>query len=266
MGNFIKTVDRSLYREYQMEKFKETSHSNTPAPDFTWAKSKPVFNTTQKINLPTIEELSVEHFARKYLVDRKIPPEKLYFADDFKSFVEEMLPDYDKTLIAGEKRIIIPFYDEKNTLLGFQGRAIGESKVKYITVKLDDDNRKIFGLDTVDFTKKIYVVEGPLDSLFLQNSLATMDASLTNIVSVLGDHDYVFVFDNESRNAAIVRHMKRAIDMQKNICIWPKNVVEKDINDMVCAGMIGGDIQGIIDRNTHCGLKAKLEFELWKKV
>jgi len=270
MGNFIKSIDHSLYREYQMEKFKESSHSNVKVPDFSEVKtSRPVFNTSAKINLPTITSLSEDHAAKRYLIDRKFPRNRmddLYFSADFKGFVEEIWPECDKTLIAGEKRIIIPFYNEKNTLLGFQGRAISESKVKYITIKLDDDNRKIFGLDKVDFTKRIYVVEGPLDSLFLQNSLATMDASLTNIVPVLGDHDYVFVFDNEPRNKDIVRHMKRAIDMQKNICIWPKNIVEKDINDMVCAGMIGSDIQGIIDRNTHCGLKAKLEFELWKKV
>ena len=269
MGNLIKTIDPSLYREYQMEKFKETSHSNAKAPDFSEFKSKPVFNIKTKINLPTIVELPADHDARKYLASRKVPEpalEKLYYAANFKSFVEEIKPDYDKDLIAGEKRIIIPFYDEKNILLGFQGRSIGESKIKYITVKLHDDNRKIFGLDVVDFTKKIYVVEGPLDSLYLVNGIATMDAALYSVIAMLGDHDYVFVFDNEPRNPDIVRRMKRTIDMQKNICIWPKNIVEKDINDMVCAGMTGGDIQGIIDRNTHNGLKAKLEFELWKKV
>ena len=269
MGNFIKAIDPSLYREYQMEKFKETSHSNVKEPDFSAFKTKPVFNITTKINLPTIKELPEDHHARKYLAKRKVPKaalEKLYYAADFKAFVDELLPDYDKKLIAGEKRIIIPFYDEKNILLGFQGRAIGESKIKYITIKLHDDNRKIFGLDVVDFSKRVYVVEGPLDCLYLDNGIATMDAALYNVIPVLGDHDYVFVFDNEPRNPDIVRHMKRTIDMQKNICIWPKNIVEKDINDMVCSGMTGSDIQGIIDRNTHCGLKAKLEFELWKKV
>jgi len=267
MGNLIKTVDPSLYRQYQMEKFKETSHSNTRAPDFAWAKSKPVFDTSVKINLPTIASLPADHHAKKYLTDRKIPKlDKLYYAADFKAFVEEVLPNYDKTLIAGEKRIIIPFYDEKNILLGFQGRAIGASKVKYITIKLHDDNQKIFGLDVVDFKKRVYVVEGPLDSLYLDNGIAMMDASLYNVIPMLGSHEYVFIYDNEPRNKDIVKHMKKTIDLQKNICIWPKNIAEKDINDMICSGMTGSEIQSIIDRNTHNGLKAKLEFELWKKV
>lgn len=269
LGNLIKAIDPSLYRQYQMEKFKETSHSNVKAPDFSMYKTKPVFDNAIKINLPTIDSLPSEHHAKKYLSDRKIPKpamEKFYYAADFKSFVEEVLPNYDKKLIAGEKRIIIPFYDEKNILLGFQGRAIGTSKVKYITIKLNDDNRKIFGLDTADFTKRVYVVEGPLDSLYLNNGIATMDAALYSVVPMLGDHDYVFVFDNEPRNADVVRHMKRTIEMKKNICIWPKNIVEKDINDMICAGMTGSEIQSIIDRNTFNDLRAKLEFDTWRKA
>jgi hypothetical protein len=127
-------------------------------------------------------------------------------------------------------------------------------------------NGKTGGINVVDLAKRVYVVEGPLDCLYLDNGIAMMDAALYNVVPMLGDHDYVFVFDNEPRNAEIVRHMKKAIDMQKNICIWPKNISEKDINDMILSGMTGSEIQGIIDRNTHCGLKAKLEFENWRKV
>ena len=269
-GNFVKAVDPSLFREYQMEKFKESSHSNVKVPDFSAFKtSKPVFNTSPKINLPTIASLSEDHAAKRYLVERRLPSSEmnsLFFSADFKGFVEEIWPECDKELISGEKRIIVPFYDENKVLLGFQGRSIGESKIKYITIKLHEDNRKIFGLDRIDFTKKIYVVEGPFDSLFLNNCIATMDASLYNIISVLGDHNYVFVYDNEPRNSAIVRHMKRTIEMKKNICIWPKNIVEKDINDMICSGMTSSDIQSIIDRHTHEDLKAKLEFELWKKL
>ena len=266
-GNFLKTLDPSLYREYQLEKYKETAHSNTKIPDFELAKTKPIF--LKKINLPTINSLPADHAARQFLTKRKIPSkffDDLYYAQDFKSFVYEMIPDCDKTLIAGENRIIIPFYDEKNNLLGFQGRAIIDSRIKYITIKLDDDNKKVFGLERIDFTKKIYVVEGPLDSLFLNNSIAMMDASLYNAVSIVGNYDYVFIYDNEPRNHDIVKHMSKTIKLKKNICIWPKNIVEKDINDMILSGMNGSEVQGIIDSNTFEDLKAELEFKLWKKV
>lgn len=265
LGNFLKLVDMSLYREYQMERFKNESSGNTAAPDFTIAKTKPIFK--KKIDLPTITSLSEEHVAKRYLVNRKIPRvlfDDIYFTNDFEGFVKEMLPDYEKTLYK-ESRIIFPFYDEKKNLLGFQGRAVGESKLKYITVKLDDENRKIFGLDRVDFSKRIYVVEGPIDSLFLQNGVATMDASLYTISLALGNYDYVFIHDNEPRNAAIVKQMEKTIGQNKNIFIWPQNVVAKDVNDWILTGATPSEIQSIIDKNTFQGLRAKLEFERWKK-
>jgi hypothetical protein len=266
LGNFLKAIDHSLYREYQMERFKNESTTNTKQPDFTLAKTKPVFKT--QINLPTIASLHEDHVAKQYLLKRKLPRERLndiYYADNFKAFVLELLPEYEKTLY-DEKRIVFPFYDEKKTLLGFQGRAVGESKVKYITVKLNEDDKKVFGLDRVDLTKKIYVVEGPIDSLFLQNSLATMDSSLYNITLLLGNYDYVFIHDNEPRNAAIVKQMNKTISHSKNIFIWPQNIVAKDINDWILTGATPSEIQHIIDTHTFSDLRAKLEFERWKKI
>ena len=268
IGNFLKTVDRSLFREYQLERFKEESSGNVKKPDFTWAKSKPVFSIAQKINLPTIDSLPEDHAAKKYLVNRKIPRDKMhdiYYASNFKAFVLEMLPDYEKTLFE-EQRIIFPFYDQEKKLLGFQGRAIVESKVKYITIKMDDDFKKIYGLDRVDLTKRVYVVEGPIDSLFLQNSLATMDSSLYNITLLLGNYDYVFIHDNEPRNAEIVKQMNKTIRHGDYIFIWPQNIAAKDINDWILTGTTGAEIQSIIDRHTFNDLRAKLEFEQWKKV
>lgn len=266
IGNFLKLIDNSLFREYQMERFKNEGTGNVAKPDFSIAKEKPVFKTG--INLPTIATLNDTHFAKEYLLNRKIPRDKMhdiYYADNFKHFVLEVLPDYEKTLY-DEHRIIFPFYDKDKKLQGFQGRAIGESKVKYITVKLDEDNKKVFGLDRVDFNKKVYVVEGPIDSLFLQNALATMDAQLYNITLLLGNNDYVFIHDNEPRNPAIVKQMAKTISHGKNIFIWPSDVTAKDINDWIMTGATTSEIQSIIDTNTFEGLRAKLEFERWRKA
>lgn len=268
MGNFLKAVDPSLFREYQMERFKNESSGNVAKPDFAMAKIKPVFNIKPKLDLPSITSLSEEHAAKKYLVGRKIPRDRMddiYYAANFRAFVLEMMPNYEKTLY-DEPRIVFPFYDEKKNLLGFQGRAMNDSKVKYITVKIDDDNKKVFGLDRVDFSKRIYVVEGPIDSLFLQNSVATMDASLYNVTLLLGNHDYVFIHDNEPRNSAIVKQMAKTISHNKNIFIWPQGIVSKDINDYILSGGTASEIQRIIDTNTFEGLRAKLEYERWRKV
>ena len=267
-GNLLKMVDRSLYSQYQMERFKNESAGNTAKPDFSMLMEKPVFNTQKKINLPTIESLPITHDARHYVKDRFIPKERwsdLYYAEDFDLFVKDIFPECDKKLYA-EPRLVIPFYDEKNILLGFQGRALVNSKVKYITIKLSDDNLKVYGLDRVDKTKKIYVVEGPIDSMFLQNSLAMMDASLYNVISTVGNYDYTFVFDNEPRNKDVCKHMQKAITMGKSVCIWPKHIAAKDINEMILKGTSPAMIQGIIDSNTFSLLKAQLEFGSWSKT
>jgi transcription elongation factor Elf1 len=267
-GNLLKMVDRSLYSQYQMERFKNESAGNTAKPDFSMLMEKPVFNTQKKINLPTIESLPITHAGRAYVKDRFIPKERwsdLYYAEDFDLFVKDIFPEYDKKLYA-EPRLVIPFYDEKNILLGFQGRALVNSKVKYITIKLSDDNLKVYGLDRVDKTKKIYVVEGPIDSMFLQNSLAMMDASLYNVISTVGNYDYTFVFDNEPRNKDVCKHMQKTIAMGKSICIWPKHLDMKDINEMILRGYSPAVIQGIIDSNTFSLLKAQLEFGSWSKT
>jgi hypothetical protein len=266
LGNFIKIIDPSLYREYQLERYKNESSGNVAKPDFSMAREKPTFST--KINLPAISSLSDNHPARVYLTNRKIPADRLndiYYAENFADFVQEIHPDYDKSVYK-EQRIIFPFYDVDDELLGFQGRAIGDSKIKYITIKLDEENAKIFGANKVDPNKRIYVVEGPIDSMFLQNSVATMDASLYNVSLLLGNHDYVFIHDNEPRNAAIVKHMEKTISHGKNIFIWPQGIEAKDINDYILTGATSSEIQSIIDRNTFEGLRAKLEFERWKKI
>jgi transcription elongation factor Elf1 len=265
IGVFLKKLDQTLYREYLMAVYKEREPT-TQEPDYSEFRKHPVFK--KKINLPTIESLLEDHPAKQFLLNRKISRTKfvsLYYADNFLSFIDELIPGHGKNLKA-DQRIVIPFYDEKNTLLGVQARAISNSEIRYITIKLNEENRKLYGLDKVDFSKKIYIVEGPFDSMFLDNSIATMEGALHRVIKLLGEHDYVFVSDNEPRNKQIVNHIKIAIDMGQNVCVWPRDIVEKDINDMINAGRSASEIQHIIDNNTFNNLRAKLEFDRWKKI
>jgi hypothetical protein len=267
LGNFIKTLDPHLFQEYQMERYKEESHGNVSKPDFTLAKTKPVF-AKKAITLPDIQSLSNDHKAKVYVLGRKIPEKfhkSLYYAEDFVKFVAETFPNYDVTrLQTSDERLVIPFFDEAKNLLGVQGRSLDKNaKVRYITIKSDETSPKLFGLDRLDKTKSIIVTEGPIDSLFIDNAVATMDAALYKIVDMLGDLDYVFLYDNERRNKDVLRCMSKTIEMSQKVCIWPKSLTHKDINDMVLAGI---DVMKIISENTFDGLRAKLEFEMWRKV
>jgi len=267
--NFLKHVDPELIKEYQLERYKngETGNNNYPKPSFDEYKTeKPVFK--EKLKLETIASLPNEHFAKVYVEKRKIPEKhysNLYFAADFKKFIEELGIEKDG-LKTDDPRLVIPFYDKEKNLIALQGRALGESKLRYITVKMHDDNKKVFGLDRIDEEKPIYVVEGPIDSLFIDNAVATADSNLQSITEVLDKSKVVLIFDNEPRNKEIVKQIEKAIDEHYNVVIWPEFVDDKDINDMILSDFSLDEIEDIISKNTFVNLRAKMEFVNWKKV
>ena len=270
--NFLDKVDSSLLKEYALERYKngEEGKANYKKPDFEMVKTQPVFKT--KLPLPSIESLPDGHFAKDYVVNRKIPEKhhgSLYFAEDFKKFVEEDMKIEKDGLKENDPRLVIPFYDKDKNLVSFQGRALGESKLRYITVKLSEDNHKVFGMDRIVLDNEeqdVYVTEGPIDSLFLDNAIATADANLRTAAKHVDKSKLVLVFDNEPRNKDICRIMEECIEEHFKIVIWPEMIEEKDVNEMVLAGFSPDEIQDIISKNTFQNLRAKIEFINWKKV
>jgi hypothetical protein len=272
MYNFINLLDANMVKEYAMERYTngETGNQNYPKPEKQELKFKaPVFKKRKEINLPKIIDLPMDHYAAQYCIGRKIPKDTyntLYYANDFKKFIDELLPDHGKELKEDDPRLIIPFYDIDGTLLAIQGRSLRDSKIRYITIKLAEESIKIFGLDKVNEEEKIYVTEGPIDSLFLPNAVATADANLANAVNYISREKLVLVFDNEPRNKDICKLMDKAIENHFAICIWPEMMQEKDINDMILSGFTSDEIVDIINKNTFVNLRAKMEFIQWKKV
>ncbi len=272
MYNFINLLDANMVKEYAMERYTngETGNQNYPKPEKQELKFEtPVFKKRKEINLPKIIDLPMDHYAAKYCIGRKIPEatyNTLYYAHDFKTFIDELLPEHDKDLKEDDPRLIIPFYDTDGTLLAVQGRSLRDSKIRYITIKLAEESIKIFGLDRVNKEEKSYVTEGPIDSLFLPNAVATADANLANAVNYIPRDKLVLVFDNEPRNKDICKLMDKAIENHFAICIWPEMMQEKDINDMILSGFTSDEIVDIIDKNTFVNLRAKMEFIQWKKV
>lgn len=266
--NFLKQVDPNLVKEYTLERYKngETGNNNYPKPSFEEFKTeKPEFK--KALELPTIESLPEAHFAKAYVKSRQIPEtfhSQLYYAEDFAAFIQSL--GIQKDLAKEDKRLVIPFYDADKNLIAVQGRALGESKLRYITLKLHDDSKKVYGLDRTNQDEPIYVVEGPIDSMFLENAVATADSNLESITDVLDKSKVVLIFDNEPRNKEIVNKMEKAIDNHYNVVIWPEMVEEKDINDMVLAGFSPDEIHDIISKNTFLNLRAKVEFVNWKKI
>lgn len=268
--NFLEQVDPSLLKEYALERYKNGEvgpKDNYIKPTFDEFKA-PAPKFKKGFNIPTIESLPEDHYAKVYVKSRKIPESHyndLYFAQDFKKFVDDLEIEKDG-LKEDDPRLVLPFYDADKNLIAFQGRSLGESKLRYITVKLDDDNNKVFGVNRINPERMIYVVEGPIDSLFLDNAVATADANLQAVTKLYDKSNVTLVFDNEPRNKDICRQMEKAIEDHFNVVIWPEMIESKDINDMILEGFAPDEIQDIISKNSFVNLRAKMEFVNWKKT
>ena len=256
LNNFLKTIDTTLHKQYTLEKFKE-GHTgrNFVVEEPTFTFKKPVFKS--KLDLPKASE---DPDAKRYLEKRKLNPEKFYFTDSFKRWTNTKKQTFD-TIGRDEPRIIIPMYNQDKDLIGFQGRSLIPNSVKYITVMLEDEAPKIYGLDTINEDLPIYVVEGPFDSTFVNNSVALCGSD--GDLGYFKGSDTILVYDNEPRNREIVNRIGKCIDRGEKVVIWPSGLEEKDINDMVLSGH---DVMSMIKLNTYSGLEAKVKFNSWKKV
>jgi transcription elongation factor Elf1 len=254
-SSFIKHLDPVIHKQYVFERFKQgTTGRATVVEEPKFHFETPKFKT--KIRLPKASE---NPRSDGYLTARRLDPTQFYYAERFKKFVNTLKQTFEDTKY-DEERIIIPLYYEKN-LIGLQGRSLGPSKVKYITVMLNDDAPKIYGLDNIRKDAPVYITEGPFDSTFIRNSIAMCGADAN--VDRWGISNPVWIYDNEPRNIEIVRRIGNTIDSGDSVVIWPNSIDDKDINDMVMSGL---DVQSVIESNTYSGLEAKLKFNTWKKI
>ena len=263
---FLKDRDPPLYDEYVMERYKEGLTGKgtvTPEPNFTFVKPK--FRKKDICDeLVKISELNTSHRAKKYLINRGINEDtlsKFYYCPDFKRWTNKHKKIYDTT-DNDDDRIIIPLRNSKGELFGYQGRSLDPtSKMRYITVMLDENAPKIYGLEKINTQKPIYILEGPFDSTFMENSVAMCGSDVD--IRTFGWSNYIWVYDNEPRNREIVNRLERSINRGDQVVIWPSNIKEKDVNEMILAKH---NICDIIKTNTFSELKAKLQLNLWKKV
>ena len=255
-SNFLKTLDSTLYKQYIFEKFQvrntgKGSIFEEPKLEF----KKPVFR--KKIDLPKASEVKI---AKDYLDNRRLDSTKFYYTDKFKEWTNTQKQTFDY-IGKDEPRIIIPMYDSTKKLIGFQGRSLIPNSIKYITIMIDEDAPKIYGLDQVNQEKPIYIIEGPFDSSLVENSIAMCGADVD--IGSLGWSDYIYVYDNEPRSREITDRIRKTIDRGDKVVIWPTSIEEKDVNDMILGGH---DVMGMLKSNTYSGLKAKIKFNNWKKI
>lgn len=269
VANFLKSHFPSYHEQYLLEKYK-SGVDTKKTRDVTESVPKLLLCSFSPKTATRLSELSDEHYAKQYILGRKIPRHyhaNLYFADDFAALVEETFPGKYQNLPQNEPRLIIPFFDASNRLIGLQGRSFSPDRaLRYITIRANVNVDLVYGLERINRAKTVYVVEGPLDSLFVPNCLAAANSDLSSAAAKANAGNVVLIFDNEPRNKEIVTLVEDAIRDNKKVCIWPSTLKHKDINDIVLSGTSEADLLSTIEKRTFCGLEAQLEFSKWKKI
>ena len=254
-SNFLKEIDTVLHKQYVFERFKDgKSGRGTVVEEPKFNFQPPEFK--QKIDLPKADS---NERAKEYLERRKLNPSDFYYTSKFKAWTNSHKKTFDD-FNYDEPRIIIPLFYKKSWI-GFQGRSLGPNSVKYITVIFNENSPKIYGLDNIRTDAPVFVTEGPFDSTFIRNSIAMCGAD--GDVGKWGVSTPVWVYDNEPRSKEITSRISNNITNGESVVIWPNQIKEKDINDMVLAGH---DVQSIVESNIYNGLEAKLQFTNWKRI
>ena len=273
--SFLKQLNPVLHREYVFDKLRDSGvdvdkdKKDIDENEFKFVQSFPL--STFK-GLKKVSQLQWDHYVKRYVVERKIPNffhSQLFFAPKFKAWTNTLIPNKFTDLTYDEPRLIIPLLDKDEQVIGYQGRSLdpNSKSYKYITIILNEERPKAYGIDRIDEKEdKIYVVEGPIDSMFLHNSIAMAGISFSILTYICDDPSkFVFILDNEPRNKEIVAQYRNVIDNGYKIVILPEEY-GNDINDMIIDGWTEPEIKQLIDKHTYEGLRASIAMSRWVKL
>lgn len=271
-GFIIEHADH-LRKEYNLDKFRSTiaysgnRESKVELPEETVH----ILRLESLPNAERVLDLPDDHPLLAYLLKRHIPWEafeNLFFVEKFKEFSNSIKPDCIKNLKNDHPRLVIPFYDENGKIFAFQGRALNNKiKPKYLTIKLDETAEKLFGLDKLDTKKDIYVTEGPIDSLFVDNCIAVAGGAVNSKFLLKHKEKVTIIFDNEPRNTEICKQIEKCISVGFKICLLPTKfrAIGKDLNELINDGLSKKELKKAIDAHTYVGMMAKVKYSEWRR-
>lgn len=262
---FLHTVNPTLHKEYIKELFLDKKNTEKLMEKKPATKPPPV--KIEKFPADSIHSLSDDHVAKTYVLRRKIPEKyqkELYYVNKFGDWVRK---NFDPKYGGGnDERLIIPFYSGTKELVAFQGRALsGNSRLRYVTIKLKESAPKIYNFDHVDTKKTIYIVEGPIDAMCLPNAIAIAGSDVPKTLDKL-NFDFVFVADREPRNPEIIKKISSMIDRKYKVCLLPDTMNGKDINEYILNDYSVPYITNMINKFTFAGIQATFQLKLWRKI
>lgn len=229
---FLKQQSGWLYKDYVKEFYREKRgicEEQTPA-----SVDPPATTEALPAGLEPLTE-----YALKYLKDRYIEDvSDIYYVFNYTKFVNTLIPGKYSHIPDQDERVVFPLRNRHNQIVGYQGRTMGQSSIRYLTCKIVENAELCYGINRIDTRKPIFLVEGIFDALSIDNAIAGLNASppIDMVMRELGVgySDLIVVLDNEKRNMEIVKQYRRIADKEQlGLFIWPKQWSGyKDLNDL----------------------------------
>lgn len=268
---FAKEYFPEVYKRFLLENLKSKDNYYPTVHHKKQDDTSKISNLLKSRLIPCSDDAEI----LRYLKSRKIPEKyfkEIFVSNDFSQLVKD-IEKFKDTNFPSEKRIVIPIYNENGDIVSLISRGLKKGSIRYINLKFTEKTY-LFGMfdssgkQKIDYNKKIYVTEGSIDSMFLDNSIAVSTSDLLIAEKTLSEFtianlQFVFVPDNDKRNKEIINVYEKILKTKHSIVIFPDYVSGKDINEIILNNY---DIHSLISSNTFSGLKALIEFTKWKRV
>jgi transcription elongation factor Elf1 len=264
LGNFIGTIDQHLYQEYRLENLKE--RWDKPKEEKETKFSQPVFKRMIKMGQPLSEGLN--NAAYDYAVGRRIPTQfyrSLFYLEDLNTLTNQ-IEKYKDTRFSEEPVLVIPFFTPEREFGYINCRSISPSaSFRYYVLEVDNTHPKIWGLEFVDWTKPVFVFEGPIDAMCVPNSIAMAGVSgsesIKFITSKKKKEEICFVYDSDCiYNKEVHKQVEKRIKEGFSVVIYDKNFPGKDINEVICHDlMTPHEVYEYLQNRSFSGLRAQIE-------
>ena len=134
-----------------------------------------------------------------------------------------------------KNRLCIPFYNVRQEIVFFQTRALDNTLPKYLSKS--NAEKSFYGLNNISSDLDyIFIFEGPIDAMFVQNGIAATGLTLTtaqqDILASYPFHKKIWVPDNQERDTAAKQKTDDLINNKSSVFVWPKNIPCKDLNEL----------------------------------
>lgn len=172
----------------------------------------------------------IDYCKKRKLFTARNKPDALYFSLKDKIYKDSLC---------------FPFFNRQNKIDFFQVREMGIPKGSKYRGKLNAE-KSIFNVNKIDPNfPYIFMFEGPIDSMFVNNGVALAGVSLTHLqkqmLAEFPFHQKIWVLDNQHIDNTAKDITLKLLEQGQDVFIWPKKYSSfKDLNELCCHYDIDG--------------------------